>query len=55
MKTKNKNDKILHMLSKELSFCDIIIMKIFKGYTCKVYRIGLNHEYNWENQKMGKI
>jgi len=29
-------------------------MTIFKRYTCKVYRIGFNDAFNWENKKHGK-
>lgn len=53
---KNENNKrILYKIEKNLNFCDIIIMKIFKRFTYKIYRIGFNDAFNWENQNMGKI
>lgn len=51
MSGKNKKTKILNKIGKNLNFYDRILMKIFKDYTLKVYRIGFNDEFNWENQK----
>ena len=54
MRLNEKNKKILNKVAKDINFCDIIIMRLFKRYTCKVYRIGFNDAFNWENQKYGK-
>lgn len=54
MRKNNKNKRILNNMVENLNFCDIIIMKVFQRYTCKVYRIGFNDAFNWENQKYGK-
>ena len=54
MRINEKNKKILDQVAENLNFCDIIIMTIFKKYTCKVYRIGFNDAFNWENKKHGK-
>lgn len=51
MSGKNKKTIILNKIGKNLNFYDRILMKIFKDYTLKVYRIGFNDEFNWENQK----
>ena len=29
-------------------------MKVLNNYTIKIYRIGLNDAFNWENQKYEK-
>lgn len=55
MRINDKNKKILAKVAENLTFCDIIIMRVFKKYTCKIYRIGFNDAFNWENQNMGKI
>lgn len=49
---KEKKQKILNEIGKNLNFCDRIIMKVLNTYTMKVYRIGLNDVFNWENQKI---
>ena len=54
MRINDKNKKILAKVAENINFCDIIIMRIFKSYTCKVYRIGFNDAFNWENKKHGK-
>ena len=54
MGMKNNNEIILNKLMKNLNFYDIIIMKIFKSYTLKVYRLGFSDAFKWENQKHGK-
>lgn len=51
MSGKNKKTIILNKIGKNLNFYDRILMKMFKDYTLKVYRIGFNDEFNWENQK----
>lgn len=49
-----KKQKILHIIGENLNFCDTILMKVFKNYTIKVYRIGLNDAFYWNNKKHGK-
>lgn len=49
MRINEKNKKILTQVAENLNFCDIIIMTIFKKYTCKVYRIGFNDAFNLEH------
>ena len=50
MRKYNKKQIIFDKIGENLNFCDKIIMKILKKYTIKVYRIGLNDAFNWENQ-----
>ena len=52
MRKYNKKQIIFDKIGENLNFCDKIIMKILKKYTIKVYRIGLNDAFNWENQKL---
>lgn len=54
MRKYNKKQIIFDKIGENLNFCDKIIMKILKKYTMKVYRIGLNDAFNWENQKYKK-
>ena len=54
MRKVNKNNQILDELMKNLNICDIIIMKIFKKFSCKVYRLGIKDAFNLENEEMGK-
>lgn len=49
-----KKQKILQIIGENLNFCDTILMKVFKNYTIKVYRIGLNDAFYWNNKKYGK-
>ena len=49
-----KKQKILHIIGENLNFCDTILMRVFKNYTIRVYRIGLNDAFYWENQRVGK-
>ena len=44
MRKNDKNKQIIYKLMKELNICDII----------KIYRIGFNDAFNWENQKNNK-
>ena len=48
----NKCRKILNKVKDNLNVCDIIIMNIFKNYTCKIYRIGFKDAFNWENKRV---
>lgn len=52
MKKNSKNKKILIKIWKDLNFCDRIIMKIFKNYSIRVYRIGLRDGFCWTNKKL---
>lgn len=51
MRKNDKKQRILNKIGKNLNFCDKIIMKVFKRYTFKIYKLGLNDAFNWENQK----
>ena len=51
MRKYNKKQIVLDKIAKKLNFCDKIIMKVFKRYTFKIYKLGLNDVFNWENQK----
>ena len=46
-----KRQVILNKIGENLNICDKILMKVFKGYTFKIYKLGLNDAFNWENQK----
>lgn len=46
-----KKQKILHIIGENLNFCDTILMRVFKNYTIRVYRIGLNDAFYWNNKK----
>jgi len=50
-----KKQKILHILEEHLNFYDIILMKVFKNYTIRVYRIGLNDAFYWNNKEYKKL
>lgn len=50
MSGKNKKTIILNKIGKNLNFYDRILVKILKNYTLKVYRIGYNDAFNWENK-----
>lgn len=52
MRKNVKRQIILNKIGEKLDFCDKIIMKVFKNYTLKIYRIGLNDAFNWENQNI---
>lgn len=52
MRKNDKKQRILNKIENNLNFCDKIIMKVLKKYTIKVYRIGFNDAFNWENQKI---
>lgn len=54
MRENDKKQRILNKIGKNLNFYDKIIMKVLENYTIKVYRIGLNDAFNWENQKYKK-
>ena len=51
MKIDGKDKIILNNIMKDFTICDIIILKVFKNYTLKIYKIGLNDAFNWENRK----
>lgn len=56
MKKDNNYNKIMKNLRKNIKFCDIILMHCFKKYTLRVYRLGLQDGFNWNNNKnVGKI
>lgn len=54
MRKSGKEQIILNKIWENLNFCDKIIMKIFNDYTVKIYKIGFNDNFNWENQKYRK-
>lgn len=47
MKRKNE-EKIIKKLVNKLSFKEKIIMIIFKKYTYKILKIGIEIGFNWE-------
>lgn len=51
MRKNVKRQIILNKIEENLNICDKIIMKILKNYTFKIYRMGLNDAFNWENKK----
>lgn len=51
MRKNVKKQIILNKIGENLNICDKIIMKILKNYTFKIYRMGLNDAFNWENKK----
>lgn len=51
MRRNVKRKIILNKIGKNLNICDKIIMKIFKEYTFKIYKLGLNDAFNWENRE----
>lgn len=50
-----KNNQIFDKLKNNLNTYDIIVMNIFREYTCKVYRIGLKDAFNIENERWEKL
>ena len=42
------NEKILKKLMTNLSFHDKILLILFKGYTYRVLKKGINIGFNWE-------
>lgn len=54
MRKNNKKQIVFNKIAKNLNFYDKIIMKVFKRYTFKIYKLGLNDAFNWENQKIRK-
>ena len=52
MRKNTKKQIIFYKIGENLNFCDKIIMKVLKTYTFKIYKIGLNDAFNWENQKL---
>lgn len=54
MRKYDKKQIILNEIGKNLNFCDTILMKVFRNYTIKIYRIGVNDAFYWNNKKYGK-
>lgn len=54
MRKNVKTQIILNKIGENLNICDKIIIRVLKSYTFKIYKIGLNDAFNWENQKYGK-
>ena len=54
MRKYDKKQKILNEIGKNLNFCDTILMKVFRNYTIRIYRIGVNDAFYWDNKKYGK-
>lgn len=48
---KEKRYKLLNAISEKLDLFDVIIMLLFKKYTIKIYKIGLNDAFYWNNKK----
>lgn len=53
-KKRDKEQIILNEIGKNLNFCDTILMKVFRNYTIRIYRIGVNDAFYWDNKKYGK-
>ena len=51
MRKNNKKQIVFTNIAKNLNFYDQIIMTVVKRYTFKIYKLGLNDAFNWENQK----
>lgn len=54
MRKNDKKQMILNEIGKNLNFCDTILMKVFRNYTIRIYRIGVNDAFYWNNKKYGK-
>lgn len=54
MRKYDKKQIILNEIGKNLNFCDTILMKVFRNYTIRIYRIGVNDAFYWDNKKYGK-
>ncbi len=50
-----KEKQIFDKLKNNLNTYDIIVMNIFRRYTCKIYRIGLKDAFNIENKRWEKL
>ena len=55
MMKKYKEKIMLKKILKNLNFFDIIILLIFKNYTIKIYKIGLNDAFNFCHHKNEKL
>lgn len=45
MRKYDKKQIILNEIGKNLNFCDTILMKVFRNYTIRIYRIGVNDAF----------
>ena len=54
MRKYNKKQIIFDKIGENLNFCDTILMKVFRNYTIRIYRIGVNDAFYWDNKKYGK-
>jgi len=49
---KKKYDKeLLIKLVKKLNMCDRIMLMLFKSYTYKILKIGINIGFDWEDKE----
>jgi hypothetical protein len=48
---KEYNIKILEKLMKKLEICDRIMLLIFKKYTYRILKIGIEIGFNWEDKE----
>lgn len=51
---KNKEKIILQTIMKDLNFYDTILLKMLKGYTIKIYTMGVCDEFNLEHKNSKK-
>lgn len=49
-----KYDKMLEYLMTKLSISDRILLKLFKGYTYRIIRKGIDIGFNWEDKDVNE-
>ena len=49
-----KYDKMLEYLMTKLSISDKILLKLFKGYTYRIIRKGIDIGFNWEDKDVNE-
>lgn len=49
-----KYDKMLEYLMTKLSISDRILLKLFKGYTYRIIRKGIDIGFNWEDKNVNE-
>ncbi len=48
---KYKKELVLKRITKDLNFCEVIMLQMLKNYTIKIYTIGRIDEYNLNNKR----
>ena len=49
-----KYDKMLEYLMTKLSISERILLKLFKGYTYRIIRKGIDIGFNWEDKNVNE-